>query len=165
MWFVKDNQANPYHGHSKLFPVVLKKRIFIVQVFINFWTVTHRNWKQSWHLVQLQVFITPIRILWRICLHFGRLLADTFLVRRVQSLADFLVLVLCNVHISSHPLNKQQEQITFLKEKTLILSFEWTGPGAHCVFMEMSQWKYCETLWWVQQLYKVSVLYRKRLQR
>jgi len=45
------------------------------------WTVTHRNWKQSWHLVQLQVFITPIRILRRICLHFGRLLADTFLVR------------------------------------------------------------------------------------
>ena len=30
----------------------------------------------------------------------------------LQSLTDFLVLVLCNVHISSHPLNKQQEQIT-----------------------------------------------------
>ena len=29
----------------------------------------------------------------------------------LQSLTDFLVLVLCNVHISSHPLNKQ-EQVT-----------------------------------------------------
>ena len=28
---------------------------------------------------------------------------------------DFLVLLLCNVHISSHPLNKQQEQITLLE--------------------------------------------------
>ena len=49
-------------------------------------------------------------------------------------------LVLCNVHISSHPLNKQQEQIT------LILSFEWRAPGPHCVAMEMSQGKYHETL-------------------
>ena len=29
----------------------------------------------------------------------------------LQSLTDFLVLVLCNVRISLHPLNKQQEQI------------------------------------------------------
>ena len=28
----------------------------------------------------------------------------------------------------------------------LILSFEWRGPGAHYVAMEMSQWKYHETL-------------------
>ena len=27
----------------------------------------------------------------------------------------------------------------------LILSFEWRGPGAHYVAMEMSQWKYHET--------------------
>ena len=33
----------------------------------------------------------------------------------LQCLTDFLVLVLCNVHISSHPLNKQQEQITLLE--------------------------------------------------
>ena len=33
----------------------------------------------------------------------------------LQSLTDFLVLVLCNVHISWHPLNKQQEQITLLE--------------------------------------------------
>jgi len=32
---------------------------------------------------------------------------------------DFLVLVLCNVHISSHPLNKQQEQITLPEEEKL----------------------------------------------
>ena len=51
------------------------------------------------------------------------------------------MLLLCNVHISSHPLNKQQEQIQkhFWTEKTLILSFEWRGPGAHCVAMEMSR--------------------------
>ena len=30
----------------------------------------------------------------------------------LQSITDFLVLVLCNVHIRSHPLNDQQEQIT-----------------------------------------------------
>ena len=59
--------------------------------------------------------------------------------------------------------NKSKEH--FLKEKALILSFEWRGPGTHCVAMEMSQWKYHETLWWVQQLYKVSVLYKKSLQR
>ena len=29
----------------------------------------------------------------------------------------------------------------------MILSFEWRGPGAHCVAMEMSQWKYNENLW------------------
>ena len=81
MWFVKDNQASPYRGHRKPFPVVLNKRIFIVQVFINFWTVMHGKWKLSQHLAQLQVFITPIRILRRIYLHFGRLLADTFVVR------------------------------------------------------------------------------------
>ena len=28
---------------------------------------------------------------------------------------DFLVLVPCNVHLSAHPLNKQQEQITLLE--------------------------------------------------
>jgi len=33
----------------------------------------------------------------------------------LQSVTDLLVLVLCNVHISSHPLNKLQEQITLLK--------------------------------------------------
>ena len=63
----------------------------------------------------------------------------------LQSLTDFLVLVLCNVHISSHPLNKQQEQITLLKGENL--SSEWRGPGAHCIAMKMSQWKYHETLW------------------
>ena len=36
----------------------------------------------------------------------------------LQNLTDFLVLVLCNVHISSHPLNKQQEQITLLEGET-----------------------------------------------
>ena len=33
----------------------------------------------------------------------------------LQSVTDLLVLMLCNVHISSHPLNKLQEQITLLK--------------------------------------------------
>ena len=133
----------------------------------------------------------------------------------LQSLTDFLVLVMCNIHISSHPLNKQQEQITLPEGKNsdfifwmeitwsplcchgnvmklcgecnnctkfqfytkksseifhflwfyIILSFKWRGPGAHCVAMEMSQWKYHETLCWLQQLYKVSVLYRKSLRR
>jgi len=82
----------------------------------------------------------------------------------LQSLRDFLVLVLCNVHISSHPLNKQANNTSW-RRKTLILSFKRRGPGAHCVTMEMSQWKYHETLCWLQQLYKVSVLYRKSLRR
>ena len=30
--------------------------------------------------------------------------------------------------------------------KTLIFPFEWRGPGAHCVAMEMSQWTYQGTL-------------------
>ena len=47
------------------------------------------------------------------------------------------MLVLCNVRINSHPLNKQQEQITLPEGETLILSFKWRGPGAHCVAMEM----------------------------
>ena len=29
----------------------------------------------------------------------------------LQSLTEFLILVLCNVHIRSHPLNEHQEQI------------------------------------------------------
>jgi len=29
---------------------------------------------------------------------------------------------------------------TSWRRKTLILPFEWRGPGAHCVAMEMSQW-------------------------
>ena len=33
----------------------------------------------------------------------------------LQSLTDFLVLVPCNIHTSSHPLNKEQEQITLLE--------------------------------------------------
>ena len=33
----------------------------------------------------------------------------------LQSLIDFLVLVLCNVHICLHPLNEQQEQITLFE--------------------------------------------------
>ena len=32
-----------------------------------------------------------------------------------QSLTDFLVLLLCNVHIRSHPLNEQQGQMTLLE--------------------------------------------------
>ena len=57
----------------------------------------------------------------------------------LQSLTDFLVLALGNVHIRSHPLNEHQEQIT-LERETLILPFGWRGPGAHCVAMETSQW-------------------------
>ena len=41
----------------------------------------------------------------------------------LQSLTDFLVLVLCNVHISSHPLNKQQEQMTLLDGEKLLFYF------------------------------------------
>ena len=33
----------------------------------------------------------------------------------LQSLMDFVVLVLCNVHIRSHSLNEQQEQVTLLE--------------------------------------------------
>ena len=60
----------------------------------------------------------------------------------LQSLTDFLVLVLCNGHIRSQPLNEHQEQITLIKleRETLILPFGWRGPGAHCVAMETSQW-------------------------
>ena len=64
----------------------------------------------------------------------------------LQSLTDFLVLVLCNVHNSSNSLNKQQEQITLLEEENSDFSFEGGGPGAHCVAMEMSLWKNQETL-------------------
>ena len=32
----------------------------------------------------------------------------------LQSQTHFLVLVLCNVHVRSYPLNEQQEQITLL---------------------------------------------------
>ena len=61
----------------------------------------------------------------------------------LQSGTDFLVLLLCNVHIRSHPLNEQQEQIKLLEENCY---FEWRGPGAYCVAMEMSQWTYHGTL-------------------
>ena len=67
----------------------------------------------------------------------------------LQSLTDFLVLVLCNVHIHSHPLNEQQEQITLLEGGNSAFPFEWRGPGTHCVTMEMSQCTYHGTLWWV----------------
>ena len=40
----------------------------------------------------------------------------------LQSLTDFLVLVLCNVHIRSHPLNEQQEQIILLEKGKLSFS-------------------------------------------
>ena len=44
----------------------------------------------------------------------------------LQSLTDFLMLVLCNVHIRSHPLNEQQKQITLhntsWRKETLIFS-------------------------------------------
>ena len=47
----------------------------------------------------------------------------------LQSLTDFLVLVPCNVHISSHPLNKQQEQITLLEgENSDLLNGEGLEP-------------------------------------
>ena len=67
----------------------------------------------------------------------------------LQSLTDFLVLVLCNVNIILHLLNKPEEQlqITLLEGENSDLSFEWRGPGAHCVAMEMSQWRYHESLW------------------
>ena len=41
----------------------------------------------------------------------------------LQSLRDFHVLVLCNVHIHSHPLNEQQEQITLLEGRKLWFYF------------------------------------------
>ena len=43
-------------------------------------------------------------------------------------LTDFLVLVLCNVHIRSHPLNEQQEQITLLEGGKLWFS-RLSGEG------------------------------------
>ena len=46
----------------------------------------------------------------------------------LQSLTDFLVLVLCNVRISSHPLNKQQEQIT-LPEGEKLRFYLLNGDG------------------------------------
>ena len=65
----------------------------------------------------------------------------------IQSLTDFLELMLCNVHISSHALNKQQEQITLLEGENSDFLLNGEGlEGAHCVAMEMSQWKYHETL-------------------
>ena len=46
----------------------------------------------------------------------------------LQSLTDFLVLVPCNVHIGSHSLNKQQEQITLLEgENTDFIFFNGKG--------------------------------------
>ena len=50
----------------------------------------------------------------------------------------------CAVHICSHPLNEQHKQI-----RTLILPFEWRGPGTHYVAMQTSQWTYHGSLWWV----------------
>ena len=41
----------------------------------------------------------------------------------LQSLMDFLVLVICDVHISSHPPKEQHEQITLLKEGKLWFYF------------------------------------------
>ena len=54
------------------------------------------------------------------------------------SRTDFHMLVLCNVQIHLHPLNEQRANNTW-RRKPLILPFEWTGPGAHCVATEMSQ--------------------------
>ena len=84
----------------------------------------------------------------------------------LQSLTDFLVLVLCNVHISSHPLNKQQEQIT-LPEGEKFWFYVSNGEGLEPIVL---LWK-CHSgnimklLCWLQQLYKVSVLYGKSLWR
>ena len=59
---------------------------------------------------------------------------------------NFLVLVLCNVHIRSQPLNEQQEQITLLEGGKLGFYLLNGGLGAQCVAMEMSQWTYYGTL-------------------
>ena len=52
----------------------------------------------------------------------------------LESLTDFLVLVLCNIHISSHPLNKQQEQIRLLEGENSDFIFwtEWAWSPLGC---------------------------------
>ena len=55
----------------------------------------------------------------------------------LQSVTDLLVLVLCNVHISSHPLNKQQEQIT-LPEGEKLWFYLLNGEGLEPI---MLPWK------------------------
>ena len=53
----------------------------------------------------------------------------------LQSLTDFLVLVLCNVHIRSHPLNEHGEQITLIGEGnsdlTLWMERAWSPLCCH----------------------------------
>ena len=86
----------------------------------------------------------------------------------LQSLQDFLVLVLyCNVHISSHPLNKQQEQFNNTSWRRKLWFYLLNREGLEPIVLP---WKchsgnIIKTLWWVQQLYKVSVLYKASLPR
>jgi len=51
MWFVKDNQASPYRGHSKPFPVVLNKRIVVLERrhFMLLY-LSSRSFNFSWNL-------------------------------------------------------------------------------------------------------------------
>jgi len=61
----------------------------------------------------------------------------------LQILTDFLALVLC-MSIFTHTDYKwtTRASSTSRGRKTLILHFEWSGPGAPCVAMKMSQWTY-----------------------
>ena len=56
----------------------------------------------------------------------------------LQSLVDFLVLVLCNFHIHSHPLNEQQEKITLLEGEKLLF-YPLNGEGLEPIVLS---WKY-----------------------
>ena len=55
----------------------------------------------------------------------------------LQSLTHFLPLVLCNVHLYSHPLNEQQDQITFLNGGKLSFS-SLNGEGLEPIVLS---WK------------------------
>ena len=50
------------------------------------------------------------------------------------------MLVLCNFHIRSHPLNEHQQQIALIEEGKSGFTLWMERPGAHCVAMETSQW-------------------------
>ena len=52
----------------------------------------------------------------------------------LQSLTDLLVLVLCNVHIRSHPLNEQQKQITLLEGGKVWFS-TWNGESLEPILL------------------------------
>jgi len=82
----------------------------------------------------------------------------------LQSLTHFLVLALRNVHISSHPLNKQQEQTTLLEGENSDFNFwmERAWSPFHChgkVTVEIS-WNFVLSATTVQSFSSIKKVFR-----